>query len=362
MYGMKKNLLTVTVFLLMLAPGQTIAQSGDWYKQLTGTIGKYPISMHLHKRGATLNGYYFYNSREQPIFLAGSDTSGGKGGIKLFGALEETLSFSLKNGKGTGKWRKDEKDNTGLLLSLTEKPTNPDFVMIYVKDSMKLRPHLSAEASFEAMSIWPRGTSSSSNFLKVVINNEFGNANSSQDVGKTLLASKKEFFAGYMEENRETSDSDIVEYSSSYSMEESHSLGVLFKTSRLLTLAHAVYTYMGGAHGNYGTSFINIDLLTNKVLNLKDVLNPAGIGKLNPLLEKYFRKDLGLKPSESLMEGGLFEDKIEYNENFYLTSKGIGFGFTPYEIAPYAAGEINIFIPFSELSAYLQPGFRKLIQ
>ena len=79
------------------------------------------------------------------------------------------------------------------------------------------------------------------------------------------------------------------------------------------------------------------------------------------LLEKYFRSQYGLKPTDSLAEGGLFENHIEPNDNFYLTGKGIGFTYMPYEIGPYAMGEINIFIPFREVEKYLKPGIKELM-
>ena len=97
-------------------------------------------------------------------------------------------------------------------------------------------------------------------------------------------------------------------------------------------------------------------------MQLQDVVLPAGKRKLNMLLEKYFRKSRGLKPGDALSEkGGLFENKIEAGDNFYLTGKGITFSYTPYEIAPYAAGEIQVFIPYTDMKDLLQPGMKKIL-
>ncbi|RYF79039.1 MAG: DUF3298 domain-containing protein, partial [Chitinophagaceae bacterium] len=68
-----------------------------------------------------------------------------------------------------------------------------------------------------------------------------------------------------------------------------------------------------------------------------------------------------LKPTDALTEV-LFENKIAPNDNFYITGKGIGFSYAPYEIAAYAYGEINLFIAFKDIEANLQPGFKKLLQ
>ena len=69
-----------------------------------------------------------------------------------------------------------------------------------------------------------------------------------------------------------------------------------------------------------------------------------------------------LNNTDPLTDAGLSDNKIKANDNFYVTTKGIGFSYSPYEIAAYAVGEINIFIPFSELSDCLLPRFRNLIR
>ncbi len=84
--------------------------------------------------------------------------------------------------------------------------------------------------------------------------------------------------------------------------------------------------------------------------------------QLSQQLEKYFRKTYSLKDTDSLAAGGLFENRIEPNSNFHVPEKGIGINYTPYEIGPFAMGEIGIFIPFSELKNCLQSAFKKLIE
>ncbi len=80
---------------------------------------------------------------------------------------------------------------------------------------------------------------------------------------------------------------------------------------------------------------------------------------MNTLLEKNFRKDHKLGAKTSLTEGGLFENKLAANNNFFLTGAGIGFSYMPYEIASYAMGEVVIFIPYSDFGKNLNPAFKK---
>jgi hypothetical protein len=144
-------------------------------------------------------------------------------------------------------------------------------------------------------------------------------------------------------------------------MDVSDKLMILFQTSKLVTLAFDNYAYTGGAHGNYGTEFKVLDLTKNKSLALADILTEGGIAKLQPKLEASFRKQFNLQPGDSLTDGGLFENKIEPNDNICVTGSGLEFVYNPYEIGPYAMGEIELFIPFTELTEYLKPDFKNLL-
>jgi predicted AAA+ superfamily ATPase len=55
-------------------------------------------------------------------------------------------------------------------------------------------------------------------------------------------------------------------------------------------------------------------------------------------------------------KGPLFEDVFELNDNWFLSPEGLGFSFDPYEIGPYAAGFIELVIPYSKLKAWVKPG------
>ena len=73
--------------------------------------------------------------------------------------------------------------------------------------------------------------------------------------------------------------------------------------------------------------------------------------------------EIELDPNETVIAeaGGMMmmEDHIEMNDNFYLMPNGIGFYYNPYEVAAYAVGTTDLFIPFSEIQAFLQPEYRR---
>src|SRR5688572_4866377 len=174
-----KNYILYTFLLFILAlPVGISAQTVSWYNSFTGTIGKYPVTFHLHKMGHKLAGYYYYHSRMQPIYMIGDDTSAGAGNIKLYGfGPEEVFTLSIKNNVCKGEWKKSIESKTSLPVTATAKPVSPlRFDMIYTQGTVKLRPKLkeSPEGSFEDASIWPKGSTPSDIFIKQVVNEVFG--------------------------------------------------------------------------------------------------------------------------------------------------------------------------------------------
>ncbi len=59
-----------------------------------------------------------------------------------------------------------------------------------------------------------------------------------------------------------------------FAMEDS--LALTYASPALLSVRHDSYVNEGGAHGNYGTGNLNIDLVSGRVLGLKDIVDAAG--------------------------------------------------------------------------------------
>lgn len=128
----------------------------------------------------------------------------------------------------------------------------------------------------------------------------------------------------------------------------------ILDTMGILSFMFNEYSFSGGAHGNGYQEFYNFDLETGELLTLNDLLEGDYEGAVNELIERYFREMEDLADTVSLQEGGLFEDSIALNENFYLTPNELGFYYNPYEIAPYAAGPKEIIIPYTDLKKWIR--------
>jgi hypothetical protein len=124
----------------------------------------------------------------------------------------------------------------------------------------------------------------------------------------------------------------------------------------LVSLESTAEFFTGGAHGGYGTYFINARPSSGQPVLLKDVFRPGFEEELRSMAEKEFRKKLNLTDSSSLAEEG-FEfpgDEFALNDNYGFTNKGITFVFNIYEIAPYVLGAQEILIPYEEIRELLK--------
>lgn len=357
----------LTWALLLFIGGNAGAQGKYWYKSFVGTVDKYAFTLHLHKEDHGYSGYYYYNKTQRPISLSGNDTSAA-GKILLQAYVpgtesdNETFTLELSGDSLTGSWTKDHTDNkTYSVKAGPQTSVTPEFDLVYTSGSEKLRPKLgsSPQASYEASAVWPKGNTPALINLKKIIRDQLF-VKGTGDIGPLLLAQKKTFFADYLSGNKNVSDSEILEFTTGYTEDQSVRLAVMYHSPNILTLSTLNYAYTGGAHGNYGTHYISVNPATGKAYTLSDVLTSAGKKMLNSRLDKNFRKERNLTAKESLKEAGLFDDTITANENFFLTGTGIGFNYVPYEIGPYSMGEVTVFIPYTDFGPTgLNSSFKK---
>ncbi|MBA3647566.1 MAG: DUF3298 and DUF4163 domain-containing protein [Chitinophagales bacterium] len=130
---------------------------------------------------------------------------------------------------------------------------------------------------------------------------------------------------------------------------------VLFNENYILSLRKLNYEYTGGAHGN--SSFVNLvfNLHTGYPLKLDDILKPSEINQISQLENGQLRKDYNIQAGHALTDAGFLIDKVESNNNFFITKSGLGFTYNPYEIAPYVFGSVNVIIPWNQLQPLINP-------
>ena len=115
--------------------------------------------------------------------------------------------------------------------------------------------------------------------------------------------------------------------------------------------------YAGAVHGNYGTGFYNIDHRTKTLLRESDYFVEDYAAQLTKILQRRLLIGYKVKTLEELEEKeGISAADITSNDNCSIGPKGLTYIYNPYEIAPYAIGQVTIFVPYEDLQPILRPG------
>lgn len=133
---------------------------------------------------------------------------------------------------------------------------------------------------------------------------------------------------------------------------------IFYSDSLVLSIQKNLYTYSAGAaHGLHGTGYYNIDLQGKGILSEGDLFVDGYVPELTKIIQSHLLKTYGKQTAQELEESeGIYVSDLTPNDNFAIGAKGLTYCYNPYEIAPYAMGIIEIFIPYEALTNILRPG------
>jgi len=131
----------------------------------------------------------------------------------------------------------------------------------------------------------------------------------------------------------------------------------LFNDNNIFSCEVFEYSYLGGAHPNSYSKFVNFDLSTGDELKLEDILIEGYLEKINIVGEKIFRQTNEIEPNKNLTEAGYWFDNnmFSINNNFTVDENGMTFYYNNYEITAYAFGPTDLFIPYNRINDLIKP-------
>lgn len=132
-------------------------------------------------------------------------------------------------------------------------------------------------------------------------------------------------------------------------------INLFSKTPTTYTLSKTSSGYSGGAHGYHAVGFTNYDIKTQKKLTLDDLFLADYNQTLHTIALSHYRLSQGLKPNQTLIDDGWFDNKFMLAKSVAITSRGLYFLYNSYEIKPYAAGFTEFMLPYSKLKAIINP-------
>ena len=342
-----------------------------FYKRYEGTIAGQAVVMYLEKDDTNFNGYYYYSKIGKPITLAGTAGSNKDSlvlqeyqpGNSYTDAEVPELRCAFSGQELAGEWVSKQKKYP-IILKEKYPEGSYSFEMKKFRDTAMLINDPKAPFATSSCKIpFATGEGEDVKWLNDQIKKSLGSGTSRGTTEAIVQELADSFFASYRRDNTEEIN-DLKNSEEGYpyrlNYDETMNYIVRYNENALVTIEGTVYSYTGGAHGNYGSLYKNYDVTNRKELQLRDIIS-ADSATLQKIVEQQFRIDYKL-PSPKPLTEILFDPHLATTDNFYLSEKGLGFVYNPYEVAAYVVGQVEVFVPYTVLSGYLTPEFRKRIK
>lgn len=357
------KIIKLVIAALFISQAISAQLKPGWYKTFSGKIGNMEGVLHLVS-STDYQGYLWFKQNQYPMAITGQfmktdsiqlSTTDGFMSITLTGIISKSelhgiAEVSLNNSpskKGA--------------FSLQADSSFTPFLELYSNTNTKLPPQLKSESSYSYFkgAVWPKENNSFSSSIKNIIKKAV-DLKSTESVAAQLKSATTSGSKQWLATNSKLSQPEVSDMGFGLSDETQEFVSVMYENEKTITLAHYVFSYTGGAHGNYGTNLYPVLKSNGKILKLTDVLTEKGITELPKILDQVARVQYKIK-SGSLKDNGFFVNHIPVGKEFYVTEKGIGFLYNPYEIMPFAAGQVNLLIPFSAIKSNVRPEFQSFL-
>jgi len=367
------NFILVSIALLVINSivAQTMIPKRS-YMHLIGQIGKkYELTMDLVKINDSLYGdYQCRNLTKDANENSSHPANNGNilvvcGKMKADGSCSLSAPFSRtwpiltaqlsKDQKLTGTW---ENEDGKFPFEIREKYAegSVQFNVSYLKGFIPLvKKPGSPKGSIEMALLTPAESSNPviSDSLKKIILGKFMKrsvTNYNPDINLNYL--KQVYYDRYISGNEALYGNKTG--GPNLNWESLEFMHVLYNDKHFLTFYIISYAFTGGAHGLETQEFYVVNLNNGKILTLDDIFHQGYEKELTMTLTQKFKNLNSLKPVQQLTEAGFFTNEVKPNDNYYLTSEGIGFFYNHYEIAPYASSPNSCFITFNELKTIIK--------
>lgn len=154
---------------------------------------------------------------------------------------------------------------------------------------------------------------------------------------------------------------DQSEFPHKYSMESEYSVWSA-GAGRLGSVKIQIFEYTGGAHGMYWPETWVFNMADGEPLALDEILlDPQdALQMISAHVRTVLRSSLGNMFVPEMLQDGT-RPTLSNFANYILSDEGMTFFFSPYQVAPFAAGESAVPLPWSMIRRYVKPEIRDLL-
>ncbi|MEL7340806.1 MAG: RsiV family protein, partial [Bacteroidota bacterium] len=301
-----------------------------------GEIGDYPVEMELEITGDEIRGSYRYTSQQARLKLEGKVDEVGDYVMAEYTAEGEKTGLLIGEqgfqGRFTGSWMKT--DSTGeLLLLLYPSEVIERNINEYTPPELRYQVnHIKKVAE--------NGTCEIDIFYPFFFSFPDGLA---ERINSAMMGPSEAEVAQQLSECQSDNDPDAMPSVINEGFTINGFVGPI------MSITTDFYAYFSGAaHGNYGSETQNFDMRTGQLLEAKDIF---AFGYQKALSELFGQRLMDTYPEDHnyFSYTGIAEE-----QDFEFFADSVAVYFDPYEIAPYAAGQIKLKVGYDEIEAYIR--------
>ncbi len=130
---------------------------------------------------------------------------------------------------------------------------------------------------------------------------------------------------------------------------------VMYFDENVLSYSYERYATLSNEKG-FITQFVyNFNLNTSEPIKEKDLFKKGYEESLIQLIkEQIIEEYVQIESVADLYEFNYYADKIEPNENFYITKEGLVYVYNPYDIAFYSVEQIEVLLSYEQLKPIMK--------
>ncbi len=383
---LRKISLCLILFMLVAIAGckKKVPQNalkGYWCKRYTGTIAGQPVVVSIFCDGDnTARGTYYYVNKSEILYLSLSNDSANAGHVLVEESLitdrESEIESVDEDSEMTNFWDvvfdadsvsgKFHKDKGAPVYEIS---LHEDYAGAYpfsyarFDDSVSIKNgKWGGDAMGSCLGIIPAAEVNKED--AAFITDGIRRLLSFGDTGRMAAqkAGGKDYQKAFVHEYLEGFKRDIKEWQDDSlapepmgRYEQFADIIPLYNSNGILVIGNQWYDYSGGAHGNHGSSYVNMDVKAKKIWQLADIIQIDSVA-ISRLLIAEARAKFKMK-ADAPIEDVFFAKSIPANNNFIVGDRGLTFCYNPYDIASYADGEIMLFVPYNKMKSLIRPEF-----
>lgn len=154
---------------------------------------------------------------------------------------------------------------------------------------------------------------------------------------------------------------DLEAIKDGFNIDQTIRTSYLGQRENIVTFSQLFYSYAGGAHGMFGTNYINIDVNTQRIITLNTLVTKANQDKLKELLwQQYEYRNQALSTHGEAVEPFTSKKDFGVVDNFYFGDDGVTFVFPVYAIGAYAEGEIELTVSWDAINPILNEQYQRV--